>query len=169
MDILEILKKFKLIQPDSAFKETSKRAILAQEPAGAPAHRGWSAQRTFWRIVEVGAAVVLTGFFVLLLTGSLFGPELAPVQYSAVDPQSLRAEAQAIDIQIQLANLNYSEAALSTMQTVGSAKPVVMGSKTSPTAAATAGTANGTSVTSTASSTASSSLSLDQALQGLTQ
>lgn len=164
MNLLELLKQFKNIEPDPAFKETSKRAILAQEPM-APAVHGWNTQRTLWRIIEVGAAVALTGFFVLLITGAFSGAGIAP-QYSAIDPQSLRAEAQAIDIQIQLANLNYNEAAESTMQIAG-AKPAgnSNGKTTSPAPAAPAQSAGSAAATSTASST----VSIDQALQSLSQ
>lgn len=165
MNLLEILKQFKNIAPDPAFTATSKRAILAQEPA--PAIRGWSAQRSLWRIIEVGAAVALTGFFVLLITGAFSGTGITP-QYSAIDPQGLRAEAQAIDIQIQLANLNYNEAAAQSTMQIAGVKPAGSGGgkTTSPTPAATA--PNG--ATATATSTASSAtVSIDQILQSLSQ
>lgn len=163
MNLLELLKQFKNIEPDPAFKETSKRAVLAAAPAMSAA-RGWSAQRTIWKIIETGVAVALTGFFVLLITGAFSGSELSPIQYSAIDPQSLHAEAQAIDIQIQLANLNYSEpAAQSTMQIAGAKTG---GAKNaSPLASS---TANGTA-SATATSTASTTVSIDQALQSLAQ
>ena len=93
MNLLDILKQFKNIEPDPAFKEQSKRAILATATATSAA-RGWSAQRSIWKIIETAAAVALTGFFVLLITGSLSGPGFSPTQYSAIDPQSLHAEAR---------------------------------------------------------------------------
>ena len=164
MNLLELLKQFKTIEPDPAFKEQSKRAVLATMPAAPVAH-GWSAQRTIWKIIETGAAVALTGFFVLLITGSLSGSEFSPVQYSAIDPQSLHAEAQAIDIQIQLANVNYSEpAGQSTMQIAG-VKP------SAPKAASTVVTASGTIAiaASTTGPDASGTVSIDQALKSLTQ
>ena len=79
MNLFEILKQFKNIEPDRAFSETSKRAIFAMNPQE-PAASFWTAQRTFFRIVETGVAVALTGFFVLLLTGSFGGATFAPVQ-----------------------------------------------------------------------------------------
>lgn len=165
MNLLEILKQFKRIEPDPVFKENSRRAILAQEPA--PATRGWSAQRSLWRIIEVGAAVALTGFFVLLITGAFSGTGIAP-QYSAIDPQGLRAEAQAIDIQIQLANLNYNEAAAQSTMQIAGVKPAGNGSgKTvSPAPAATAPSGATATATSTASST---TMSIDKVLQSLSQ
>lgn len=165
MNIFELLKQFKNIEPDRAFTETSRRAILAYEPV-APAVHGSRAQRTLWKIIETGAAVALTGFFVLLITGAFSGSGLVPVQYSAVDPQSLHAEAQAIDIQIQLANVNYAEtAAESTMATSGG-KPAGTASA-NPLLTTASGTAAG--APEAASSTASSTLTIDQALQGLAQ
>ncbi len=156
MNLLETLKQLKKIQPDPAFTENAKRAILAREPLSPMGH-GWSAQRTIWKIIETGAAVALTGFFILLITGALSGSSIAPVQYSAIDPQSLRAEAQAIDMQIQLANLNYGElTAESTAKTAGAKQG------TAVKAAAPAVSAAGT-----ASTTATTTVSIDQALQSL--
>jgi len=157
MNLFQILKQFKNIEPDSAFKETSRRALLAYEPV-APATHHWSAQRTLWRIIETGVAVALTGFFVLLITGAFSGSGLVPVQYSAIDPQSLHAEAQAIDIQIQLANVNYVESAVeSTVQVAGGKLGSIK--KASPAAPSAAeGTAKATST-----------MTIDQVLQGLSQ
>ncbi|MGC9968189.1 MAG: hypothetical protein ABSC29_00435 [Minisyncoccia bacterium] len=158
MNLFQILKQFKNIEPDPAFKETSRRAILAYRPV-APTTHLWSAQRTLWRIIETGAAVALTGFFVLLITGAFSGSRFVPVQYSAVDPQSLHAEAQAIDIQIQLANVTYAESAVeSTVQTAGG-KLLGNPKKASSTALS---AARGTTE-------ATSTITIDQALQGLSQ
>ena len=128
MNLFEILKQFKTITPDPTFSEISKRAILAMNQPVDARTSFWSARRTLLRIIETGMAVALTGFFVVLITGGLSNSNLTPIQYGALDPQSLRAEAQAIDIQIQLANLNYpAQAAESTAAVVGSSKqsPVV--------------------------------------------
>jgi len=155
MNLFETLKNLKNIEPDPAFKEQSKRAVLAVMPA-APA---WNARRVLFRIVETGAAVALTGFFVLLITGSLSSSRLAPVQYSAIDPASLHAEAQAIDMQIHLAQLDYTtSAAESTPVTASAVKP----STRKPVVAAGVAAAS-----STATSTATTTLSLDEALQAL--
>lgn len=118
MNLFEILKQFKHIGPYPEFKETSRRAILAVEPTPQ-----WTARLTFLRLIETGVAVALTGFFVLLITGALSGSKIAPVQYSAIDPQSLRAEAQAIDIQIQLASLNYAESSAESTVQIAGVKP----------------------------------------------
>jgi hypothetical protein len=165
MNLLELLKQFKTIQPDPAFKEQSKRAVLATMPR-MPVARGWSAQRSIWKIIETGAAVALTGFFVLLITGSLSGSGFSPVQYSAIDPQSLHAEAQAIDIQIQLANLNYAEPAGQSTIPIAGVKPAAP-KAVSTTILTASGTV--TAVASTTVSDASGTVSIDQALKSLTQ
>ena len=165
MNLFEILKQFKTLEPDPAYKENSKRAVLAVAPSAAALH-GWTAQRTIWKIVETAAAVALTGFFVLLLTGAFSGSTLSPVPYAAIDPQSLRAEAQAIDMQIQLANLNYTEsAAESTMQAAG-AKPGA--GRTVPSLASPAPAVTGAAPGANATGT-TSTVTIDQALQGLAQ
>jgi hypothetical protein len=172
MNLFEILKQFKNIEPDADFSATSRRAILATEPASLP----MTARRTIFRIIETGVAVALTGFFVLLITGAFSGSTIEPTPYEAMNPQSLHAEAQAIDMQIQLANLNYTESESSgestaptaaggtaTTTTVGGILPVAPLASSTP-AAATLGTG-----TATASSTATTTVSLDQALQALSE
>jgi len=174
MTLLELLKQFKKIEPGADYSAVSRRSILAQAPAGmrvgvdasgaATVVRGWSAQRTFWKIIETGAAVALTGFFVLLVSGALNG---TGPQYAAIDTRALHAEAQAVDMQIQLANLNYASpesSAASTMSIAGvkagAAKP------SSPKAAATMAPATASG---SAAGTTTTVVSLDQALQSLSQ
>lgn len=165
MNIEEILGQLKKIEPRAAYTETSRRALLAMEPV---ARQPWTARRTLLHILESGVAVALAGFFVILLTGGLSGSQLAP-QYSAIDPQSLHAEAEAIDIQIQLANLKYSEvsSAESTVSAaaVAASKPATVKVGMPKVAVTTSPTANGSATT----SATSTSVSIDEALQGLTQ
>jgi hypothetical protein len=170
MNLLDILKQFKNIEPASAFTATSKRDILAQNnPVAA-----WSAKKTFFHIIETGAAVALTGFFILLLSGAFSNSQLAPVKYSVIDPQGLRAEAQAIDIQIELAKLNY-QGGKTAESTPKSAKPLptsrIFGGV--PGSSSTSTNAPATTATSTPTSTAASpttstpSMSIDQVLEKL--
>lgn len=150
MNLFHILKQLKHIEPDPAFSATSKRAILAMAPKAEP----WTVRRTILTVLETGVAVALTGFFIILITGGLSGSKLAPVQYSAIDPQSLRAEAQAVDIQIELANLSYTE------PSAESTAPVA-GIKVSPPKKHVA------SPSAEATSSTTSTISLDQALERL--
>ena len=161
MNLFELLKQFKRIEPDATFSASSRRAILAQ----AELKESLTVRRVLFHIFEAGAAVALTGFFILILTGTFGSSRLAPVQFSAIDPQGIRAEAQAIDIQIQLANVAY-QGGSSAESTVSSAKPTTATSLVTPTAPQTA-TATAGVENSTSSST--STVSIDQALQSLSQ
>ena len=157
MDLFEILKQFKIIKPDEAFAEKSKRAILASLPIE---NKGmmdfFKAKHFVFRIVETGAALSLAGLFIVLITGGFSGSSISPVQFSAIDPQTLHAEAQAIDAQIQLASLNYSEPALVAESTQ---KLAVAVSQKSGTATA----------SSTNASSSVLSVSIDQALEALSK
>jgi hypothetical protein len=175
MNLFETIKQFKSISPDSGFTEKSKRMILAS-PQKEARLMGMRGILIFLHTVETGAALALVAFFVLLVTGSFSGTKsLSPVQYSVIDPGGLHAEADAIDMQIQLANISYAEvtstaAESTTAMVVGGAGTVgqsltVKG--TTPSAALGTGTADiGIGA---ASSTGSSTLSVNQALEQLSQ
>lgn len=162
MNLFEQLKQFKAIEPDAAFSASSKRAILAQ----AELKEALTTKRIIFNIFEAGAAVALTGFFILVLTGALSNSRLAPVQFSAIDPQGIRAEAQAIDIQIELANVTYQSGS-SAESTVSSIKPT-KGDLPVPTAPKTAALTT-PSATGTDASNSTSTVSIDQALQSLSE
>lgn len=158
MNLENILKQFKLIEPDAAYKDHSKRALLASAEIASP----WSVRRTLLQIVETGVAVALAGFFIFLVAGGFAGSGLSPVQYAAIDPAGIRAEARAIDIQIQLANVNYAPtAAESTPASAAPAPKRATPAKALPAAAVQ--NATGSAATSTALPT----LSIDEALQKL--
>jgi hypothetical protein len=170
MKLFDLLKQFKNIEPDAGFTERSKRQILLTPQTDRRTMRGVFA---FLHVLETGAAVVLAGFFILILTGS-FSPtrSLAPIQYSVIDPQGLHAEAQAIDMQIQLADVEYAQVTSTAATASNGVVPVALNHafsaavnaqtssvSTPPTTAPTS-----QSSTPTASTTA---LSVDQALQQL--
>lgn len=171
MKISEIFTQFRRIDPDPQYSEKSRRAVLASAQNGAFPIRERGLM-VFLRALETGAALVLAGFFIVLATGGFSGSRyLAPVQYAVIDPSGLKAEAQAIDIQIQLANLDYSEVT-STSQSTTPAAPAAM----HPLAMTGLGAATSTEATSSstgtgdASSTATStSLSVNQALEALSR
>ena len=159
MNLFETLKQFKKIEPDAAFKESSKRAIFALAPraAVAPVAR---MRMTILKIFETAAAVALTGFFILIITGAFSGGGITP-QYEAVNPGALRAEAQAIDIQIQLAKLNYSAPAggQSTISAVQVTTSTTSGVETT--------TVSVEAAPGSATTTATTTVTIDQALQNL--
>jgi hypothetical protein len=160
MDLFETLKQFKIIKPDEAFTEKSRRAILASSPLGIPGVVGiFKAQRFIFRIVEMGAALALAGLFIVLIMGGFSGSAISPVRFSAIDPQTLRAEAQEIDAQIELASLNYSEPALVAESTQKLAAAI--GEKSAVAAVF--------STVSTSTAISTSTVSIDQALEALSK
>jgi hypothetical protein len=117
--------------------------------------------------------VALAGFFILILTGS-FSPtrSISPIQYAVIDPQGLHAEAQAIDMQIQLADVEYPETSTTAMtgsavtSTAALTKVFAAALGVQPTSSVSTPAANTGQSTSTASTTPTT-LTVDQALQQL--
>jgi hypothetical protein len=172
MNLFETIKQFKAIAPDPGFVEKSKRMILVSPQKAEPSF-GMRGVLIFLHTMETGAALVLVGFFILLVTGSFSGTQyLAPVQYSVIDPGGLHAEADAIDMQIQLANISYAEVTSTAESTTAMTGVAGATARLAALKGATlaAGTGGATGVgTGTASSTDSSTLSVDQALEQLSQ
>jgi hypothetical protein len=171
MKLSDILKPFKNIQPDTDFSRHSRAEILLSPRNERRTLRGMFA---FLHVIETGAAVALAGFFILILTGS-FSPtrSIAPIQYAVIDPAGLHAEAQAIDMQIQLADIVYpqvtSTAAATPAASAALTKAFAAVLRTSK-ASSSAAVATSTAAASTSAPAASTtSLSVDQALQQLTQ
>ena len=170
MKLSDVFKQFKNIQPDADFSRHSRANILLSPQNERRTMRDMFA---FLHVIETGAAVALVGFFVLILTGS-FSPtrSIAPIQYAVIDPAGLHAEAQAIDMQIQLARVSYSggvavtasapESTALTAQATSSALSTSMVASTSSLPAAVANSATSSTATST-------SISVDQALTQLEQ
>lgn len=154
MNLFETLKQLKNIQPDQAFSENSRRDILTVAPKEV-----FSPRLIFARFVGVAGSLALAGALIFIIAGGLSATDLAP-KFSSIDPSALRAEAQAIDMQINLLNINYAESSLPAAPT--------------PTAGAShlLTVSNSASVSSTpsmASSTPTSTISIDEILQGLSQ
>lgn len=107
MDIFKNLQSLKAIEPRKDFTIKSRSLILGEDrPMVA----------TIWGIilknVEMGASLALVGLLIFMILGGFSAWNFfAPLRISNLDPASLKAEAQAVDIQIQLTNLNYAEAA----------------------------------------------------------
>lgn len=155
MELFETLKQLKKIEPNPTWSESSKRVILASAP-----FERLSFRQITMHVFETAGSLVLAGALILLVAGGFSGSGyLSPVHLSVVDPITLRAEAQAIDMQINLLNLSYTENINGAAST-----PSVATAKTKATGATTV-----TNTTTTASSTKPSSLSIDEALQQLTK
>lgn len=151
MDLLETLKKLKTIQPHPTFSETSRRAILASLPL-----EPLSPRRIFARVLAATGSLVLAGALVFVIAGGLSATKLSP-QFSSIDPTALHAEAQAIDMQITLLNVNYTE----------STQPVSAAIQIKSQVAA--GVASSSPASTAASATSTSSMSVDEVLEGLSQ
>jgi hypothetical protein len=170
MKLSDILKQFKNIQPDADYSRHSRAEILLTPRDERRTMRGVF---SFLHLIETGAAVAFAVFFMLILVGS-FSPtsSVAPAQYAVIDPAGLHAEAQAIDMQIQLADIVYPQVTSSVATTPAAsvaltkAFATVLGASkaSSSVSAATSTTAASTSVPAV-----STTLSVDQALQKLTQ
>lgn len=110
MELLKLLKQLKNIEPDRDYALRSKSLILSAARFDAPAVE----RKTLWSLLfenRMRSAVVLGAIF--LAAAGVFASSkiFAPLAISTLDPAALRAEAEAIDIQIQLTNLTYSEVA----------------------------------------------------------
>lgn len=95
MNLLENLKQFKSISPNADFSASSREMILGKRV------RLQDVLRENTPMAFATAALVL--LFVFAGTQFFTGSKV-----TAIDPRGLKAEAQAIDIQIKLTNLNYS-------------------------------------------------------------
>ncbi len=102
MDVLELLKEFKKIEPDKNYTLRSKMEILG---AISNEKKLWS---FMWPSLRLSTATLITGFLIMVIFASFSIIKFsAPVKFSSLDPISLKAEAEAIDIQINLAKLGY--------------------------------------------------------------
>lgn len=172
MKLFDTLRQFKKIEPDADFSRRSRTEILLTPQAKPRTMRGVFA---FLHVIETGAAVALAGFFILILTGT-FSPtrSIAPIQYAVIDPTGLHAEAQALDMQIQLANIEYPQVTTTVVTTPAASAALtkafatVLGAPSAATSSAAASSTAAAGATSSAT-TATTSLSVDQALQQLSQ
>lgn len=101
MNSQEFIKKLKEILPGREYAENSKRAILAAEQ-----YPKWSFIGSLTESLGTGMAIVLAGALLVLVMGGF--SSLNPFSLKSLDPAGLKAEAEAIDIQIRLSNLDYN-------------------------------------------------------------
>ncbi len=160
MDLLNTLKKLKNIEADNGYTEKSRSLILNTRHK-----KEFNIWSLMLRNLELGVTFALAGVLILLILGS-FSPwkSMAPLQMSNLDPAGLKAEANAIDIQIQLMNLNYAgtvgaKSAESTIQS----SPATL--QTNPAEPAQGGSANAAPSNASTSNT----ISIDEALLKLSE
>lgn len=114
MDILTTLKKMRYVESNPQYRARSRRVVLAIAPPRTRGEIFWS-----WIVgnIESGASLAMAGLCLFLVfAGFSLWKSFSPLGISRLDLAALRAEAQAIDIQIQLAGLEYQ----------GSTQPIVL-------------------------------------------
>lgn len=120
MNLLELLKKLKEIEPDKNYTEKSRAVILSTPlPKKLKYTSTWLPQLKF-----IGAFSLASLIFFVLLGGFSNSKFSAPLKLSNLDPVSLKAEADAIDIQIQITDIHYRESPLTTNESTAPLMPL---------------------------------------------
>lgn len=106
-DITQQLKTMRNITPEAGYTRRSRSLLVAAPVTQKPL--------STWRVLvtsfQFGSATALTAVLLLVIIGGFSAWKLiSPFRLGSLDPASLRAEAEAIDIQIELTNLAYPEA-----------------------------------------------------------
>lgn len=157
MNILTILKQLKNIEPDREFSRKSRSLVLGRESEKRLTLGEWILNN-----LGAAAALALASVLIFVIIGGFSNWKIfSPLKLSSLDPASLRAEAEAIDIQIKLSNVGYSAPNLikQAESTLSAAPQGAKGSQVSGLNASSSST----------NSTSSEALSIDQALDKLSQ
>lgn len=114
MNLENLLKQLNRIEPDPEYTRRSKIAILSSAQN--------DSKKTAWGLVWSGirfsTGAMVTGLVIVLLFVAFSAIKFsAPTPLAALDPITLKAEAEAIDIQIKLATLGYENPAILIGQT----------------------------------------------------
>lgn len=112
MDINDLFSQLKTIEPRKEFTEQSRRLVLAS-----PRHysRFDIIKGMIIDTFRMSAAIALAAALVLVIVNATFLWKILPTpQVAVLDPVGLHAEAQAIDMQIQLAQVNFGDLTLHT-------------------------------------------------------
>lgn len=108
MQLHEHLKQLKSIEPDRDYTRRSRLAIIGDNPM--PLRTGW--RHVLVHNLQFGAAIaVMAAVFMIVMGGSYISSLFNPFQGTAFDVSSLKAEAQDVDIQIELAKMSYPQTA----------------------------------------------------------
>jgi len=128
MTLFEEIKKLRAIGASREYTEKSRRLILSHTPHAHPARA--EAFAFFVRAVRAGSTALVSGAFIILLIlgGVAASRFFSPVEFGGLENGAIKAEADLIDIQIQLTELGeYKEEALvhaeSTLRTEPLLKP----------------------------------------------
>jgi hypothetical protein len=111
MELIDLIKKLRAIKADSGYTRES-RAFILSKGRDKNAEIMLFARETISGIFRSGWAIALTAALFLLAISSFSALRiLHPVTNAVVDVTGLKAEAQAIDAQIQLNNVEYDATA----------------------------------------------------------
>lgn len=133
MDTQNILKQLKTLEPDKGYTLRSRtEVLLSSRPELTKKQSGML--RIFGEVFQSVSAIALTSVAIIVIFGGFSVWRLVKPGLLALDPAGLRAEAQAIDIQIQLAGIEYQEstAAQAGVVSNGRTSIVVSSSKSEP-------------------------------------
>ncbi|MDO8664060.1 MAG: hypothetical protein Q7K44_00690 [Candidatus Liptonbacteria bacterium] len=116
MELIELLKKLKNIKPDSDYSRKSRLVILSHGSTQLTINKesrlpvfSFSFKQVATGVLRSGWAMALTAIFLFLTIGSFSVLKiLSPATTAVVDLTGLKAEAQAIDAQIELTNVVYN-------------------------------------------------------------
>ncbi len=117
--MMDLLKQLKRITPDASFSARSRIELVSQMPARVVRPSVW--QLIGESFASAGALALVGMLLVVAVGGFSAWNVLTPLRIASLDPVGLTAEAEAIDIQIQLAGVGYTdlEAAESTPAIAG--------------------------------------------------
>lgn len=125
MEILDLLKNLKKIEPDKEYQKRSLEIILSDSHLPVAAVLEQSRMAVLWETLKLGSAIVLASLLLLLISGGFSGGNSSQFNVASLNSGDLQAEAQAVDIQIRLTNIVYSETFSnrgSTAQSIGENK-----------------------------------------------
>ena len=115
MDFQDILQNFKRITPDADYTRRSRSLLIGTPMPERPLTSPW---RILVHSLELGSTIALAGVLIVLFLGGFSAWRfLSPFKTASLDPSALQAEAEAVDMQIELAKIRYvqPETALSTV------------------------------------------------------
>ncbi|MBM3256963.1 MAG: hypothetical protein FJY98_01375 [Candidatus Liptonbacteria bacterium] len=166
MNLISTLKKLRNIEPDSHYQMRSRSVVLRATPSEPPARAVWG---WFMGNIESAASLALAGLCLFLIfAGFSIWKSFSPLGIARLDLAALHAEAEAIDIQIQLANLRYQESTSSVAMPVPELKSAPLKKPIeAPAVAPLSSTEEIPTSSSTLETTEASTLSIDEALEEL--
>jgi hypothetical protein len=108
MTLKEAFNNFKKITPDEDYTKRSRALVVTAEQKLSPFRLPF-ALKLLSRGFQYGSAIALTSLLIAIIAGGFsILTFLTPFsKLPSLDPEHLRAEAQAIDIQIKLTGLSY--------------------------------------------------------------